>query len=99
MSSTNVSLKRPAFGSTMRPGVWWLQPLLVFLGLSAFVAYSTWAAFQGNHYRFGVHSDPLTRRVESDVVHERSNRPGFIRHRLRHHRADRECRFAWRIHV
>lgn len=28
MASTNVSLKRPAFGSTMRPGAWWLQPLL-----------------------------------------------------------------------
>lgn len=59
MASTNVSLKRPAFGSTMRTGAWWLQPLLVFLGLSAFVAYSTWAAFQGNHYRFGPYLSPF----------------------------------------
>ena len=59
MASTNVSLKHPAFGSTMRPGAWWLQPLLVFLGLSAFVAYSTWAAFQGTHYRFGPYLSPF----------------------------------------
>src|SRR5215471_2631467 len=59
MASTNISLKRPAFGSTMRPGAWWLQPLLVFLGLSAFVVYSTWAAFQGNHYRFGPYLSPF----------------------------------------
>src|ERR1051325_6453817 len=38
------------FGQTMRPDVWWTQPLLVFLGLSAFIVYSTWAAFQGKNY-------------------------------------------------
>jgi hypothetical protein len=35
---------------TTRTDRWWVQPLLVFLGLSAFIVYSTWAAFQGNHY-------------------------------------------------
>jgi hypothetical protein len=34
----------------MRTDAWWLQPLLVFLGLSAFIVYSTWAALQGQHY-------------------------------------------------
>jgi len=34
----------------MRRDKWWLQPLLVFLGFGAFIVYSTWAAFQGNHY-------------------------------------------------
>ena len=37
-------------GETKRHDLWWLQPLAVFLGFSAFIAYSTWAAFQGNHY-------------------------------------------------
>ena len=37
----------------MRADVWWTQPLLVFLGLSTFIVYSTWAAFQGTHYYFG----------------------------------------------
>ena len=36
------------FGQTTRPDAWWVQPLLVFLGFSAFIVYSTWAAFQGN---------------------------------------------------
>ena len=35
------------FGQTTRPDSWWLQPLVVFLGFSAFIVYSTWAAFQG----------------------------------------------------
>jgi hypothetical protein len=43
----------------MRTGAWWLQPLLVFLGLFAFVIYSTWAAFQGAHYRFGPYLSPF----------------------------------------
>jgi len=41
------------FGQTARRDAWWVQPLLVFLGLSTFIVYSTWAAFQGNHYWYG----------------------------------------------
>lgn len=47
------------FGETMRTDAWWLQPLVVFLGLSTFVVYSTWAAFQGNHYTFGPYLSPF----------------------------------------
>ena len=43
----------------MRPDVWWTQPLLVFLGLGAFLVYSTWAAFQGAHYYFGNYVSPF----------------------------------------
>jgi hypothetical protein len=39
--------KQRGFGETIRPDAWWLQPLAVFLGFSAFIIYSTWAAFQG----------------------------------------------------
>jgi hypothetical protein len=52
-------LRRRRFGETARPDVWWLQALAVFLGLSAFVAYATWAAFQGEHYHFGPYLSPL----------------------------------------
>src|SRR5262249_48066113 len=38
------------FGETSRRDLWWVQPLLVFLVLSSFVVYATWAAFQGDHY-------------------------------------------------
>jgi hypothetical protein len=37
--------KQRAFGETTRPDAWWVQPLAVFLGFSAFIIYSTWAAF------------------------------------------------------
>jgi len=33
------------FAETLRTDAWWLQPLAVFLGFSAFIVYSTWAAF------------------------------------------------------
>jgi hypothetical protein len=38
------------FAETSRRDLWWVQPLLVFLVLSSFIVYATWAAFQGNHY-------------------------------------------------
>ena len=47
------------FGQTRRRDAWWVQPLVTFLGLSAFVVYSTWAAFQGNHYEFGPYLSPF----------------------------------------
>ena len=43
----------------MRPDAWWVQPLLTFLGLSAFIVYATWAAFQGAHYRWGNYLSPF----------------------------------------
>src|SRR5256885_13640631 len=47
------------FGETTRRDFWWLQPLAVFLALSAFVVYSTWAAFQGAHYEYGPYLSPF----------------------------------------
>ena len=47
MSYADTLPKQRGFGETTRPDVWWLQPLVVFLGFSAFIVYSTWAAFQG----------------------------------------------------
>ncbi len=52
-------LKRRAFGETMRRDAWWLQPLAVLLGLGGFVVYSTWAAFQGEHYTAGPYLSPF----------------------------------------
>jgi len=53
MSSVDVPLERGRFGRTARRDSWWVQPLLTFLGLGAFLVYANWAAFQGNHYIFG----------------------------------------------
>lgn len=59
MSSIDVPLKRGGFGQTSRKDLWWVYPLLVFLGLGAFIVYATWAAFQGDHYRFGPYLSPF----------------------------------------
>ncbi len=44
MALSSLPAQRP-FGVTTRTDAWWMQPLLVFLGFSAFIIYSTWAAF------------------------------------------------------
>ncbi len=43
-------LRKPSFAETLRGDTWWIEPLLVLMGLSAFIIYATWAAFQANHY-------------------------------------------------
>ena len=47
------------FGITARNDAWWIRPLLVFIVLSAFVVYATWAAFQGSHYSVGPYLSPF----------------------------------------
>ncbi len=47
------------FGETLRPDRWWVQPVVVFLILSAFIVYATWAAFQGEHYTSGPYLSPF----------------------------------------
>ncbi len=57
--TVDATLKRRSFGETQRRDHWWLQPIAVFAGLSAFIIYSTWAAFQGVHYTFGPYLSPM----------------------------------------
>jgi hypothetical protein len=59
MSQVDVPLVRSQFGQTSRTDHWWVQPVATFLGLSAFIVYSTWAAFQGNYFRFGPYISPM----------------------------------------
>ena len=59
MASFDVPLKSVGFGRTRRRDFWWIQPLAVFLGLGGFIVYTTWAALQGVHYRFGPYISPL----------------------------------------
>ncbi len=45
----------PPRSQVLRRDLWWLQPLVVGLGLLAFVVYGTWAAFRnGNYYAVGT---------------------------------------------
>jgi hypothetical protein len=59
MPQIDVPLVQGRFGTTSRPDTWWVQPLVVFLGFAAFLVYSTWAAFQGDFYRFGPYISPM----------------------------------------
>lgn len=59
MSSIDIPLRGNRFGQTARRDLWWLQPLVTLLGLSLFIIYATWAAFQGHDYRFGPYLSPF----------------------------------------
>ncbi len=50
MTNISIDIKKNSFGNTLRNDSWWLYPAGVMFGFLAFVAYSTWAAFQGEHY-------------------------------------------------
>ena len=61
-SSTKVVLGGTRGGpgvATLRKDRWWLQPVVTMSVLTAFVIYSTWAAFQNRNYFVGanVHRD------------------------------------------
>ncbi len=50
---------RRRFAQTGRLDLWWVQPALVVAGVVAFVVYTTWAAFQNAHYRYGPYLSPF----------------------------------------
>ncbi len=59
MAQTVWPLVQRRFGDTSRRDAWWIQPVLVFLGLSTFIVYATWAAFQGTHFEYGPYLSPF----------------------------------------
>jgi len=59
MANATVPLTRRRFLQTQRRDIWWVKPLVVFLILGSFVAYSTWAAFQNAYYTFGPYLSPF----------------------------------------
>src|SRR3954467_5708021 len=59
MASNLVSITRRGFGETARRDFWWAQPLITFIVFGSFIVYSTWAAFQGQHYAFGPYLSPF----------------------------------------
>jgi len=54
-----VQIRRRGWGETMRKDAWWIQPAVVFVILSSFLLYATWAAFQNAHYEFGNYLSPF----------------------------------------
>ena len=50
---TEVIGREKSFLSTLREDKWWISPMLVLFGLLSFIIYSTWAAWQGEHFWVG----------------------------------------------
>lgn len=59
MAHAPLPLYRRGFGETMRRDAWWVQPLVVFILLTSFVVYATWAAFQNGNYTYGPYLSPF----------------------------------------
>ncbi len=59
MAAPDVVWKGGRFGQTSRRDAWWLSPSVILLGLSAFLVYGTWAAWQNSHYTFGPYISPF----------------------------------------
>ena len=56
---------------TLRTDSWWLQPLLVFVGLGGFVIYATWAALQDAHYFVAPYLSPFySPCISANCVHK-----------------------------
>lgn len=58
-SSSGISAVPMGFGQTARRDWWWVQPVAVFLGFSAFVIYATWSMFTPRNYYFGNYLSPF----------------------------------------
>ena len=50
------------YGRTQRLDRWWLEPVLIAVGLGAFIVYTTFSAMAGEHWAFeaGVHNGEAT---------------------------------------
>ncbi|MGI9626483.1 MAG: succinate dehydrogenase, partial [Longimicrobiales bacterium] len=59
MGQALTTFPRRGFGQTSRSDLWWFKPLLVFLGLTAFIVYSTWAALQNAHFEHHGYLSPM----------------------------------------
>ncbi len=72
------ALKRRGFGETSRRDRWYIQPLLIFSGLSAFILYSTWAAFQGAHYFYDADGAHYLSPFYSPLLFGQANEPRWF---------------------
>ena len=48
--SAAVDFRKKSFASNLRLDKWWVEPVLVLLGLTVWIVYSTWSALQGEYY-------------------------------------------------
>jgi hypothetical protein len=58
-TSTLTGGHRTGLAATFRTDAWWVEPVWTGAGFLLFVLYSTWAAFQGDHYSYGGYLSPF----------------------------------------
>ncbi len=58
-TGSSISQTTPALLETTQTDAWWIGPVFSAFGLLAFIIYSTWAAFQGDHYKWGPYLSPF----------------------------------------
>ena len=58
-NSFQIENPNPSFLETSRRDSWWIEPFFTAIGLLAFVVYSTWAAFQNEHYQWEAYLSPF----------------------------------------
>lgn len=69
MAQASTLDKQEGLGTTDRRDAWMVGPILTFLGLSAFLVYGTWAAWQGANYEIRAE------RGGHDTFHQAGNDP------------------------
>jgi len=79
MAEMHLTDMRRGFGHTNRKDAWWARPLIIFICLTIFLIYVTWAAFQGRHYTYGPYLSPLySPELFGDSPHSWfGNKPGW----------------------
>jgi hypothetical protein len=59
MDVARVRILPRGWGETERRDAWWMEPLLVVIVFSSFLAYGTWAAMQNAHFEYGPYLSPF----------------------------------------
>jgi hypothetical protein len=59
MEAVPVKFVPRGFGETYRRDWWWIEPIVVFVVLAAFLGYGTWAAWQNAYYTSGPYLSPF----------------------------------------
>ena len=58
MEAVPVKIVPRGYGETERQDAWWIEAILVVVVFTGFIVYTTWAAFQNEHYTYGPYLSP-----------------------------------------
>jgi hypothetical protein len=58
MEAVPVKILPRGWGDSERRDAWWVEAILVVVVFSGFIVYTTWAAFQNEHYTHGPYLSP-----------------------------------------